>query len=315
VAYLFGAMRIHRHDRRLGVLSFLLLPVGVYATVRHWRAGDDNPRVPMLVALALAGVWLAMLAFTVGPASHEDVVVDSGEYAQGAGDDATSASARRLVSLARLPYRRGIVELADVQAQIDVPTHFRFVAATALRAAGLAPGAVPHAKSIGWIVHEGVDLAADDAWYVEVDWFGEGFVGSERLTAYGNAALLAEARATAARLERSGAREDELVRFAETPVFDVSDARLTWVAEANHAGERVLDCHAVKLGRSGALQFSIASMAPERGELCLRAVRLAAGSSRFNANRAFTDYSRLFDAKSPFDLVDIVTGRHWLPDP
>ena len=318
VAYLFGAMRIHRHDRRLGVLSFLLLPVGVYATVRYWRAEDDNPRVPVLVALALAGVWLGMLAFTVGAGSGEDVAGESresGEYAQGAGDDATSASARRSVSLAGLPYRRGIVELADVQAQIDVPTHFRFVPAAALRAAGLAPGAVPHAKSIGWIVHEGVDLAAGDAWYVEVDWFGEGFVGSERLTAYGNAALLAEARATAARLAGSGAREGELVRFAETPVFDVSDARLTWVAETDHAGERTLHCHAVKLGRSGALQFSIASMAPERGELCLRAVRLAAASSRFNANRGFADYSRLFDTKSPFDLVDIVTGRHWLPDP
>jgi uncharacterized membrane-anchored protein len=315
-AWLFGAVRIHRHDRRLGVLSFLLFPVGVYATVRYWRADHDNPRVPALVALALCGVWLGMLAFAGGPGSNEGYAGDSGEYARGAEDDATPAGVRGSVSLARLPYRRGVVDLADVQAQIDVPTHFRFVSAAALRAAGLSPGAVPHAKSIGWIVHEGVDLAAGDAWYIEVDWFGEGFVGSERLTAYGNAALLAEARATAARVAATEVPGHvELVRFAETPVFDVSDARLTWVAEADHAGERVLDCHAVKLGRSGALQFSIASMALERSELCLRAVRLAAASSRFNANRAFADYSRLFDSKSPFDLVDLVTGRHWLPDP
>lgn len=316
LVYLFGAIRIHRHEPRLGVLSFLLLPVGIYATVRYWKAEQDNPRVPVLAALAILGVWLGMLAYGRGDEPPEEYSGDLGGSARSVGEEGMSARARDAVSLAGLPYRRGIVDLADVQARIDVPGHFRFVSTAALRAAGLVPGTVPHAKSIGWIVHESVNLAAGDAWYVEVDWFGEGFVSTERLTAYGNAALLAEARATAARLAALDASEGVgLVRFAETPVFDVSDARLTWVEEAEYAGERVLDCHAVKLGRSGALLYSIASMALERRELCLRAVRLVAGSSRFNGNRAFADYSRLFDTKSPFDLVDIVTGRHWLPEP
>src|SRR5690606_39231476 len=198
---------------------------------------------------------------------------------------------------------------------IDMPVHFRFVSAASLRAAGLDTVNVPHAESIGWMVHESVNLATDDAWAIEVDWFGEGYVSSERLTAFGNVALLAEARATAERLAELDASEEvELVRFAETPVFDVSEARLTWIEEVAYAGERSLDCHAVKLGRGGALMFTVASMEPQRHELCLLAVRLAAGSSRFEHNHASADYSRLFDSKSPIDLVDIVPGRNWLPE-
>jgi uncharacterized membrane-anchored protein len=315
VAWLLGAIRIHRNEPRLGKLSFLLMPVGVYATLRYWKAEDDNPRVPVLVGLILFGIWLGVLAFGGGEPRAKHAGDEAGS-ARSEDEDPTGAGARGAVALATLPYRRGIVDLAEVQAQLDVPTHFRFVPAAALRAAGLDPGNVPYAVSIGWIVHERVNLAADDAWYIEVDWFGEGFVSTERMTAYGNSTLLAEARATMARQSELDASDDvELARFAETPVFDVSRARLTWVEEIASAGELSLDCHAVKLGRSGALSYSIGSMDVPRRELCLLAVRLAADSSRFNENRAFTDYSRLFDSKASFDLVDLVTGRHWLPDP
>jgi len=315
LVYLFGAIRIYRHAPLLGVLSFLLMPVGVYATVRYWNAEEDNPRVPVLVALGLLGIWLGMLAYGGGYQAAEERVGDPVEPAPYADQDPTSARVRLALAVARLPYRGGAIDLPEVQAEIDVPEHFRFVSTEALRAAGFDPADVPHASSIGWIVHEGVNLADDDAWYIEVDWFGMGFVSSDRMTAYGNAALLAEARATSARLSELDEGGDvELVRFAEAPVFDVSEARLTWVEEIDDAGERSLDCHAVKLGRSGALAYSIASIALQRRELCLRAVRLAAGSSHFDEGHTFADYSRLFDSKSPFDLVDIVAGRHWLPD-
>lgn len=319
LVYLFGAIRIYRHEPLLGVLSFLFMPVGLYATVRYWGAEEDNPRVPVLASLALLGLWLGMLAYGAG---DEPSVEYGGDYVELAqldqGDpDPTAARIRRAVAIARLPFRGGAIDLPDAQARIEVPAHFRFVSIEALREAGIDSGQLPHAKGIGWIVHESVDLAAAEAWYIEVDWFGEGFVSAGRLTAYGNDALLAEARATAARLSALEEVDDfDLVRFAETPVFDVSEARLTWVEEIARAGDggHVLDCYAIKLGRGGALQYSISSMEPRRQELCLRAVRLAAGSSRFDDDRAFADYSRLFDSKSPFDLVDLVTGRYGLPE-
>lgn len=316
LVYLFGVVRIYRHEPLLGVLSFLFVPVGVYATVRYWRAEDDNPRVPVLASLAVLGIWLGMLAFG---ASDEPAPIEGAEYVElegDAGQEPADEGLRVAVTFANLPYRSGTIDVPEAQARIDVPTHFRFVSAQALRAAGVDADGMPHASAVGWLVHESVELARADAWFIEVDWFGEGFVSSERMTAYGNVALLAEARATAAKLAELDASEQvELVGFAGPPVFDVSEARLTWAEEVEYAGERSLDCHAVKLGRGGALMLSIGAMSPQRGELCLLSVRLAAGSSRFNPNHAFTDYSRLFDTKSRFDLVDLVTGRHWLPQP
>lgn len=315
LVYLFGVVRIYRHEPMLGVLSFLFMPVGVYATVRYWNAEDDNPRVPVLVSIALLAISLGVLAYGAGDEPEPDHAEGYVELAQGGDEDPTAARVRLAVAYANLPYRAGTIELPEAQARIEVPGHFRFVSAEALRATGIDPGSTPQATRIGWIVHESVELAGDDAWYVEVDWFGEGFVSSERMTAFGNVALLAEARATAAKLAELDASERvELAGFAETPVFDVSEARLTWAEDIKYAGERSLDCRAVKLGRGGALMFSISAMQPQRGELCLRAVRLAADSSRFNERRAFTDYSRLFDSKARFDLVDLVTGRHRLPD-
>ena len=318
LVYLFGVIRIYRHEPLLGVLSFLFVPVGLYAVVRYWSAEHDNPRVPVLVALVLLGSWIGLLAWG---ASHVPPERHAGEFSDvGVSEDVDPLAERvRLkVALAGLPYRAGAIALPEAQARLDLPSHFRFVSAEALRAAGIEVTSVPHATALGWIVHESVDLASDSAWSIDVDWFGEGFVSADRLAVYGNDALLAEARATAERLSGlDDAPEFELTRFAETPVYNVSDALLTWAEEIRYADEGIpsRDCYAIKLGRGGALQFTIQGMTPARQELCLRAVRLAAGSSRFLEDRAYADYSRLFDKKSRFDLVDLVTGRHLLRDP
>lgn len=318
LVYLFGVIRIHRHEPLLGVLSFLFVPVGVYAMVRYWSTEEDNPRVPVLVALALLGSWIGLLAWGATYAPQERYAgefTDSGAFE---GDDSLADRVRRRVAFAALPYRAGTIALPQAQARLDLPSHFRFVSSEALRGAGIEVDELPHATALGWVVHESVDLASDTAWYIDLDWFGEGFVSADRLAVYGNDALLAEARATAERLSGfDDAPEFELTRFAETPVYNVSDALLTWVEEIRYADEGIpsRDCYAIRLGRGGALQFSIQGMAPARQELCLRAVRLAAASSRFLEDRAYADYSRLFDKKSRFDLVDLVTGRHLLRDP
>ncbi|RYD14099.1 MAG: DUF2167 domain-containing protein [Lysobacteraceae bacterium] len=316
LVYLFGVIRIHRHEPRLGMLS-LLFPVGLYAMVRYWSAEKDNPRVPMLVALVLLCTWIGLLAWGT---THESPKRFAGAFTESgapAGDDALDDRMRLKVAYAGLPYRAGTIALPQAQARIDLPSHFRFVSSEALRGAGIEVDDVPHAAALGWIVHESVDLASDTAWYIDLDWFGEGFVSADRLAVYGNDALLAEARATAQRLSGlDDTPEFELARFAETPVYNVSDALLTWAEDIRYAdeGATTRNCHAIKLGRAGALQFSIQDMAPARQELCLRAVRLVAGSSRFLEGRAYADYSRLFDKKSRFDLVDLVTGRHRLRD-
>jgi uncharacterized membrane-anchored protein len=65
---------------------------------------------------------------------------------------------------------------------------------------------------------------------------------------------------------------------------------------------------ASKLGRNGALVYSISEIEASRRELCLRSVRLLAGRSAFEKGQTYADHSRLLDKKAGYDLVGLVTG-------
>jgi uncharacterized membrane-anchored protein len=315
--YLLAVVRIWRLDRTLGVLSLFFAPVGLYALVRYWGVDDDNPRVPMLVSFVALALWIGLMAagLSYQPPDHAQAYLS--EDSSMIEEDPIAEKLRLAVAVANLPWRAGEVEIPEAQAVIDVPGHFRFVSAGALREIGAALGTAPQAQPIGWLVHESVNLVDDAAWFIEIEWFGKGFVSADSLSAYGNDALLATMRTNAERYSELDEYGDfDLVRLAEPPVFDAADSRLTWVEEIAYADEaaHLLDCYAIKLGRGGALMYSIEEVGASRQELCLRAVRLAAGRSRFNEGQTYADYSRLFDAKADFDLVGLVTGEFALPD-
>ena len=314
--YLLAVVRIWRLDRTLAIVSFFFAPVGLYAMVRYWSVEDDNPRVPMLVSFAALALWIGLLAWGLSyqpPDYGQDYLEQDASLVE---DDPVAEKLRLAVAVANLPWRAGEIDVPEAQAVIEVPQHFRFVSAEALRAIGATFGAAPQTQPVGWLVHESVDLVDDNAWFVEIEWFGAGFVSADSLSAYGNEALLATMRTNTARFSEIDEQDDySLVRLAEPPVFDAGDSRLTWVEEIHYRSDdaNLLDCHAIKLGRGGALMYSIMEVATARQELCLRSVRLAAGRSRFNEDQAYADYSRLFDKKSDFDLVDLVNGEFALP--
>ncbi len=314
--YLLAVVRIWRLDRMLAIVSFFFAPVGLYAMVRYWSVEEDNPRVPMLVSFGALALWIGLLAWGLSyqpPDYGQDYLAQDGSLVE---DDPVAEKLRLSVAVANLPWRAGEVEIPEAKAVIDVPQHFRFVSAEALSGIGATLGAGPQMQPVGWLVHESVNLVDDNAWFVEIEWFGAGFVGADSLSAYGNEALLATMRTNTERLSEIDEQDDySLVRLAEPPVFDAGDSRLTWVEEIHYPIEdtNLLDCYAIKLGRGGALMYSIVEVATSRQELCLRSVRLAAGRSRFNEDQAYADYSRLFDKKSDFDLVDLVNGEFALP--
>jgi uncharacterized membrane-anchored protein len=315
--YLLAVVRIWRLDRTLAVLSFFFVPVGLYAMVRYWSVEQDNPRVPILVSFGALALWIGLLAWglSYNPPDYGQAYLS--EDSSLVEEDPIAEKLRLAVAVANLPWRVGEVDIPAAQATIDVPEHFRFVSAEALREIGATLGAAPQPQPIGWLVHETVNLTDDSAWFIEIEWFGKGFVSADSLSAYGNDALLATMRANTARLSQLDDEDDfDLVRLAEPPVFDAGDSRLTWVEEIHYPDENanLLDCYAIKLGRGGALMYSIMEAGASRQELCLRSVRLAAGRSRFNEGQAYADYSRLFDAKADFDLVGLVTGEFALPD-
>jgi uncharacterized membrane-anchored protein len=313
--YLLAVVRIWRLDRTLAVLSFFFTPVGLYAMVRFWSEDEDNPRVPMLVSFAALAAWIGLLAWGLSyqPPQYDG---DLSEYSNLVEEDPVAEKLRLAIAVANLPYRVGEIEIPEAQAVLDVPEHFRFVSAEALREIGATLGTAPRAQTVGWLLHESVNLVDDNAWLIEIEWFGHGFVSADSLSSYGNEALLAAMRTNTKRFSDLDEEDDyDLVRLAEPPVFDAADSRLTWVEEIHYPNEdtTLLDCYAVKLGRGGALMYTIVEAGLSRQELCLRAVRLAAGRSHFNEGQAYADYSRLFDSKADFDLVALLTGAFALP--
>ncbi|MBA8882200.1 DUF2167 domain-containing protein [Dokdonella fugitiva] len=309
--YVFAAVRVWRSEPRLALAMLLVWPVGAYVLARYWNREEEGVRVPLLAAFGVFALWLGF--FALRPGEVAPGAVAGGGDAMDATADAHGAAQRRR-ALAHVATSRGRVDMPVAKASIVVPEHFRFIDRVALQRAFAGSGDGPGPRTVGWLVHERVDLAAEDAWYVDVEHFADGFVSDESFAGQSRETLLAAGqRATKALSDRQEAGEAEfsLVDYVETPRLDASRHTVAWVEEIAYTGKHAyhaLDCHAVRLGRSGVLAFSITGIAPARRELCLRSVRLLAGRSSFEPGQTYADRSRLLDRKATYDLVALVTG-------
>ncbi len=311
-------VRMWRSARAMAVAMALFPPVAVYALGRYWHAPHDDIRVPLLAALAALGLYGAMAAAAGGasvPPARDADVAAARTTAQIRGN----TGAVRASAVPTRAYQRGHVAIPLARAAIDVPAHFRFIDAAALRAAQMAGAdASPGTTMIGWLVHESVDPASASAWHVRIDWIGAGFITDDEFTVQGRESLLAQAQRASPRLAHApdGApRASRVVDYAQAPSLDMVTHEVTWAERMAHANPpaQALDCHAARLGRRGALVYSIVDFAPQRAELCRLGVHVAAARSRFDRDETYADHSRLFDSKAAFDLVALVTGTFALP--
>jgi len=311
--YLFGAARVWRLNRAVAALMVVLWPIGVYALFKYWGERKGGPRALLLSAFAAFAACGALLGWNLAhvpqPVSADmdglDVptdVVDS---------DGVAGRAKRAMAIAKLRRRTGSVDIPDVPVSIDVPVHFRFIDRAALLNAFAGGDDEPGDNTVGWLVHERVDLSSDQAWHVEVGYLGDGYVASNDFAATGGDALLARAQ-DAARKLADGEDGAQLQRFAEAPTFDPAAARVNWVEELSLPGRAspMLACHAVQLGRKGAVLFSIAGADATRQELCLRSVRMLAAHAHFGPGQTYADHSRTLDRNAPYVLADLVAGAY-----
>lgn len=315
--YLLALVRVWRSNQVLAIVMLLFWPAGLYALVRYWNEKDEGVRMPLLAAFAVFAVWLGFLAWglTYQPPAAAQMAQDGNDEEETpADDDGIGARVRRSVALANLPSSSGRVDFPSAHASIDVPAHFRFIDRDALVKAFAGTDEEPGEQSIGWLVHERVDLTAQDAWHVDVDRLADGFISDDTFASQSRETLLAAAKqATRTLSDQQDAGEPgySLVGYPELPRLDSASHSVAWVAEIAYDGkpQHVLDCTAIKLGRNGALVYSISEIDPSRRELCLRSVRLLAGRSAFEKGRTYADRSRLLDKKADYDLVALVTGN------
>lgn len=269
-------------------------------------ADDDSPEPPRLASARVAGDR------TDGATN---VAPRSGSGSMPAAESAASAAAAPLdplVDLAQaaagLSYQYSRVDWPQLQAQLRLPSRFRFVPANRLhRIARLRSQPLP-SGGLGWISHETVDLGQPEAWVVEVRHlavgrFAEGNPEDSGMDLAGVLAGMAGAQVLDGSSRSLGSGG-----FA--PQWDDARGLLTWSVESP---EGLSDHHAALPMRQGAMQFSVRGLQPDQRELGLRLTRLLAASMEVAVGARWRDQPRRGDVDASVDLLQWVQGRQPAP--
>jgi hypothetical protein len=182
---------------------------------------------------------------TTSSASRSSVAAEEMQFA------AAPAQVRQ-IPLNELRFRRGLVRLGPAFASMQVPEHFRFVSAQQLGTLAEIRGVPVDPHSLGWVVHERVDLRSSDFWFVDVQFHECGHLAPP---------------AGSSSLTQLSADDDQLH-------WDSALTAASWTSSGKNAA--LSDRSVVRLLRHGALLFKAGDLTPGQRELGLRATRMLA---------------------------------------
>ncbi|WP_386068509.1 DUF2167 domain-containing protein [Tahibacter sp. UC22_41] len=191
-----------------------------------------------------------------------------------------SEAARRAV------FNRGRYTREAIGVTIDVPAKFRLINAADARRMDRSRGRTEDNRVLGWIIHEKLALTDPDAWHVNMRWLSDGWIAAAPLDAV---TLLDDAQRNKTPNPRVVVSNGDLLGYAAAPQFD--GQVLDWTEERLlvNSDDRVVDCHALRLGRRGALEFSIVGMPSASAALCQSTVRLLAARTSFMPGKEYAE--------------------------
>ncbi|HVF35918.1 MAG TPA: DUF2167 domain-containing protein, partial [Candidatus Saccharimonadia bacterium] len=225
-----------------------------------------------------------------------------------AADDPVSEAIRLRQAFEQLEVQRGIVTIGAAHATLSIPTHFRLVPRRSIEALSTRLGGGPVERDLfGWLVHDSVDLADDDAWFIAVSYSPIGHVSASDAEDLSSPDLVEANRKLTAQYAGG---EYAFDAFEHVPAWREDIGTLAWGETLAYTdnSEKLIDCYAVKPTRAGVIAFMAEYMPKARSELCLRSVRLMAASTRFDAGWGWDDYSFFRDSRAGADFADVVTG-------
>lgn len=201
-------------------------------------------------------------------------------------------------------FNRGRYTREAIGITIDVPAKFRLISATDARRLDQARGRSDDTRGLGWIIHESLALADPDAWHVGVRWHSDGWVAAAALDPAG---LLDSALANKAPAPRVVVSHGDLLGYAVAPQFD--GQVIDWAEERVlvNSDEHVVDCHAVRLGRRGVVEFSIIGMAPASATLCHATVHLLATRASFSPGKQYEATAPAEGLRAPYTVATLAT--------
>jgi hypothetical protein len=196
-------------------------------------------------------------AAVTAPARADDWPPTSSEM-----DFAAAPAEIRKIPLEEIRFHRGSVRLLPAFATLQVPEHFRFVRARQLGALAEIRGVTVDDQTLGWIVHERVDLRSPHFWYVDVQFHDVGHLAAPQAAAQAQPAIQ----------------------------WLPEQSMATWTQAAATGASTAHDRFAVRLLRHGALVFRVSQLQPSEQELGLRAARLMAERSITDPGWAYADF-------------------------
>ncbi|GMV27907.1 MAG: hypothetical protein AMXMBFR59_00320 [Rhodanobacteraceae bacterium] len=204
----------------------------------------------------------------------------------------------------RAVFNRGRYTRDAIGVSIDVPSKFRLISATDARRLDRSRGRSEDPRVLAWVIHERLSLADPDAWHVTARWNSDGWVGTTPLD---GPALLEAALANKTPTPRVLVSQGELIGYAAAPRFE--DQVLDWAEERVlvNSDEQVVDCHALRLGRRGALEFSIVGMPTKSLALCHETVRLLATRSSFMPGKEYPSAAPAEGLRAPYTVATLAT--------
>lgn len=207
-------------------------------------------------------------------------------------------------AVASATFLRGVFERESAGIAIDVPAHFHALSATDVHRIEASERVPVDTRELGWVLHESVPLEDASGWHITVRWHRDGWVNAAGMPDGWKLLDDAQRGKGVARLAGSGG---ELVGYAIAPSY--SGGVADWVEERLPAGAAAsaLDCHALKLGSKGVVEFSVVGAPAGSQALCDASVRLLARSTRFTNGGEYSS-AGTDGARAPYTLGELVAG-------
>lgn len=217
--------------------------------------------------------------------------------------------------LSTFNYQKGLIELPNGVAQLDVPEEFRYLdAENAKRFLEEGWGNPDGSGTLGMLLPVETDLFGPEGWAVVITYQEDGYVSDEDAADIDyNEMLISMQEDTEKANERRaemGYGKLSLLGWARPPHYDGEAKKLYWAKELQFEGEEesTLNFNVRILGRKGVLVMNAVSATSQLAQIEQRMDQVLA-FSEFKEGYRYGDYQAGVDKVAAYGLAALIGGK------
>jgi uncharacterized membrane-anchored protein len=217
--------------------------------------------------------------------------------------------------LSSFDYQKGLVELPNGVAQLDVPEAFRYIGTEdAKRFLEEGWGNPEGSGTLGMLLPVDTDLFGPEGWAVVITYQEDGYVSDEDAADIDYDEMLVsmqeDTEQANEKRQELGYETLSLVGWARPPHYDSAAKKLFWAKELQFAGneESTLNYNVRILGRKGVLVMNAVSAMSQLPEVEARMDQVLAFSD-FKDGYRYSDYDSGIDKVAGYGLAALIGGK------